>query len=348
MIHVIKNFLLKQINPWCVDNLLISEGNVKIKGWILDSNFHYGLSDVYCNGLKAKTTIRTESRNDLEIVFPYYKNASISGFECSFEFNDKGIAIEDFRFSIVQDGNNLNPWFDYYYPLNSTCPLPSEHDRVRVHGNSSISGFILEGFSIYCKLIELWNGQSKLPIFRNPRVLDWGCGCARVSRYFDTSKVNLWGADVDEVNLQWCKDYTGINTVRLTPNPPTSLPKNYFDLIFGISVMSHLDPSMQTDWLKELAESLRSNGLIMLSVHGISAALRALSDDLYQQFMCNGHLELGSNNHLKDVVPNAKYYRDTFVDSIHILRKWTKYFSVVQYMESIIGNHQDLVIMKRK
>ena len=50
----------------------------------------------------------------------------------------------------------------------------------------------------------------------------------------------IHGADIDGDNASWCGQNLGINTRQIPLSPPTDYPDSWFDLIFGISVFTHL------------------------------------------------------------------------------------------------------------
>jgi len=55
--------------------------------------------------------------------------------------------------------------------------------------------------------------------------------------------------------------------------PPTGLPAQGFDLVYGISVLSHLSEPDQFAWLAELARLTRPGALLLLSTLGADVSL---------------------------------------------------------------------------
>ena len=79
------------------------------------------------------------------------------------------------------------------------------------------------------------------------KIVDWGCGCARVSRhYFDLCNAQIIGLDIDEKMINWCKsELPDGQWITSSPYPPSHLPDNSADLIIGHSVFTHLDEFTQ-------------------------------------------------------------------------------------------------------
>lgn len=76
------------------------------------------------------------------------------------------------------------------------------------------------------------------------RVLDFGCGCGRTLNWLskDNASVSFFGTDIDEKSIGWCRrNYPDIEFHVNDLSPPLSFPNNSFDLVYAVSVFSHLD-----------------------------------------------------------------------------------------------------------
>lgn len=104
------------------------------------------------------------------------------------------------------------------------------------------------------------------------RVLDFGCGCGRVLRYWrDLNETQLFGVDINPLLIQWCRSKLSslaeFRTNQLLP--PLDYPDEFFDFIYAISVFTHLSEHAQILWLQELKRVLVKGGLLLFTVHGI-------------------------------------------------------------------------------
>lgn len=102
-------------------------------------------------------------------------------------------------------------------------------------------------------------------------VLDFGCGCGRTLIWFANPprSPRLHGTDIDAEAISWCRDNLdfaefGVNN----PLPPLEYPSEAFDLIYAISVFTHLDEDCQFRWLDELKRITGPKGIVLLTLHG--------------------------------------------------------------------------------
>jgi SAM-dependent methyltransferase len=102
-------------------------------------------------------------------------------------------------------------------------------------------------------------------------VLDLGCGSARVLPHMAAlaPEAACAGCDIDAAAISWAaQHHPGIDWRRSGFQPPLPFADGQFDLIYSISVFSHLDARLQDAWLSELARVLAPDGVALLSVHG--------------------------------------------------------------------------------
>jgi len=152
------------------------------------------------------------------------------------------------------------------------APLPPPRLRLLVDGRSPDIGAHLRLGRQMWQSIHDACADSGSPTEEMRAVLDFGCGCGRVLRHWPAGGgPEVHGCDYNEGLVSWCAE--NLTSVRVTRNeltPPTPYVSESFDLIYALSVFSHLDPPLQRQWLAEFRRLLRPGGMLVLSVIGDS------------------------------------------------------------------------------
>lgn len=103
-------------------------------------------------------------------------------------------------------------------------------------------------------------------------ILDWGCGPARVIRHLPDimgASHQYFGCDYNPTTIEWCKKH--ITNVKFHLNgllPPLPYENMSFDLVYGISIFTHLSKENHTRWMQELHRVLNKGGILILTTHG--------------------------------------------------------------------------------
>jgi SAM-dependent methyltransferase len=107
--------------------------------------------------------------------------------------------------------------------------------------------------------------------FDGKRVLDFGCGAGRTLRHFlgeAAGGAEIWGVDIDEPSIDWMARNLcpPLHVARSETEPPLPFADGRFDLIWALSVFTHLLSPMR--WLAELHRVLAPGGLLIASYMG--------------------------------------------------------------------------------
>lgn len=154
-------------------------------------------------------------------------------------------------------------------------------------------------------------------------ILDFGCGCGRVMRqWHKLSGPALYGSDYNPKLVQWCQQnlpFATFHTNRLAP--PLAYTDQQFDLIYTISVFTHLPEGLQEQWLKELTRILKPKGLLIITLHG-----EARSGDLtpeQKQLFDSGQMVVRGEKYRGSNVCGAyhpeSYVRQHFIKNLTII-----------------------------
>jgi 2-polyprenyl-3-methyl-5-hydroxy-6-metoxy-1,4-benzoquinol methylase len=155
----------------------------------------------------------------------------------------------------------------------------------------------------------------------------------------------LYGTDIDREAILWCQRSLGdIGEFSVNDDdPPLDQPDGYFDVLYAISVLTHLPEEMQFLWLGELERVLRPGGLAALSTHG-EGVLKERSRHRWKRLKADGFLYMqgGAVEGLPD------YYQNAFHTHTYIRRHWSEYFEIEAILPGGIAGHQDLVLCRKK
>lgn len=179
-----------------------------------------------------------------------------------------------------------------------------------------------------------------------PEVLDFGCGCGRaLLPLLDRHPSNRFvGTDVDREAIEWCqKNVLDAGFILSKPEPPLMLESETFDLLYAISVLTHLDARKQGLWLEEFRRLLKPKGVLVATVHGKTAADRA-GFELSQLpgIEAEGVAYLSSSK-LRGIHPD--WYQTSFNSRPHTERLCSQHFAEVYYLEGVFG-FQDAVVCR--
>jgi SAM-dependent methyltransferase len=192
-------------------------------------------------------------------------------------------------------------------------------------------------------------------------VLDFGCGAGRVLPHFAAlaPAAECSGCDVDEEAIAWAgRSRPGAAWSLTSFHPPLPYEPESFDLIYSISVFSHLRRELAGLWLAELARVLSPGGMALLSVHGPHAFERFRRGEVTTSWCPRAVFERGPLR--PDEFLFAPYARSFFNDGDlpgvgrdyglafqgpeHTRAGWSPSLQVVEVQERALTDWQDVVV----
>lgn len=144
-------------------------------------------------------------------------------------------------------------------------PLPPRRLMVRVAGTGDADWFLRGGRAGYDSIV------AHVPPTELESVLDFGCGCGRVTRWWSDFPGKVAGSDMSGPAVDWCR--ANLPFGRFEQNalaPPLVFDDESFDLVYALSVFTHLTGDLQLAWRDEVRRVLRPGGLLLLTTHGRS------------------------------------------------------------------------------
>ena len=156
-------------------------------------------------------------------------------------------------------------------PTHCGYPIPPPRMRqLTTAGHVTIAEHIKEGLQAANMLEDILKREGIEPQSLG-RVLDFGCGCGRVLRHLHRAWPNaqLFGSDVDEELVGWVrKRLHGVAHFHVNNFlPPCQFGSQSFDVVYAVSVFTHMDKKAQSAWLNEFSRIIKPGGLLLLTVH---------------------------------------------------------------------------------
>jgi len=342
-----------------------------VHGWMLLPNTTFSSARIYVNGELAGSTA-VGPREDVASAFPWIPQAVQSGFR----FDLQGPAIGTLKSGWLDvigcspDGRPLARLSSRFRTdLDTLVPSPPPELMNRVAHTQDPHFFKIGGLKCFGDFMNAINRHCDVRAVR--RLLDWGCGCGRVTVHFlrEPNMPEVFGCDIDPEAVAWCATTLQPGHFRrIEPWPPTPYEDAAFDLVIAYSVFTHLSREVQQMWLAEMQRIIAPGGLFLASTHGEFAAVfafpppanqgkpargvvRKLKNLLgwrqkAQEIMSDRILDATPDSTLAGIAPDG-YYRSVFQTREYTLQEWSKYFEILEYRERGIGNFQDLVVMRR-
>ena len=178
-------------------------------------------------------------------------------------------------------------------------------------------------------------------------ILEWGCGVSRTVRHinkYTSNNAQIFACDINDEMIRWnTKNIENVLFSKINYNPPTTYFSEQFNMIYAISVFTHIDVSQQENWAKEIHRILSKDGVFLFTTHGSKYVKKLLADEqktlkttgaFTKSYFQKGHRMMSTYN-----VANA--YESML----------KKYFSILEFYDgekfpNKIGG-QDLWIVKK-
>lgn len=177
--------------------------------------------------------------------------------------------------------------------------------------------------------------------FEGKRVLDFGCGAGRTLKHFlrEAEGAEFWGVDIDSVSVELLAQTVcpPLQVMRSRYLPPLDLESGSFDLIWSISVFTHLTDN-SLPWLLELHRLLKPGGLLIATYMG-----RWTSELLAGEPWEEGRIGMNVLRHNHPASDGAPL---TLISDWWLREHWGRVFDVAR-IESNIHNQSWALLRKR-
>jgi SAM-dependent methyltransferase len=204
--------------------------------------------------------------------------------------------------------------------------------------------------------------HASLPV----HVLDFGCGCGRITRFLQAiQRFEISATDVNRSLVAWCqKNLTMVATTANDAAPPLKCAHAEFDFVYSLSIFTHLPEASMFAWLDELASVTADKGVVLLTTHGCHAIdILCKSEQHQQMFQMSGadaeelrrtfdQRQYIYRPYSSDVVKAAGAgddYGNTFIHETFIRERWTRdAFDVIEFVPGGLRGWQDVTVLRRR
>jgi len=246
-------------------------------------------------------------------------------------------------------------------------PVPPNHSMrgtssatIRHYYESGLTTLIPITVAAMCNGVSLNQGET---------VLDFGCGVGRqllhLTRLYPG--IEIAACDVNDDSIAFVRAaYPAVDSYPNSFDPPLKFKTNTFDVIYSVSIFSHLSKADRDAWLVELFRVLKPGGLCLLTINGLTSLRRAhtagrrrhlTEPDLANTgfaFDCDQDLFWKEKNREKQsrfgslVRGIDRPYGETYHSAAGFKdAATTAGFELVQLLEGVIDTLQDLVVLRK-
>jgi SAM-dependent methyltransferase len=331
-----------------IDNVVYEDEMLTIEGWMLIPQRDFDSIAIYIDNEKMGES-EIHERGDVAKRYHFLSNAGNSGFRFQIQRNPEDMReMIDISAVGISNGREVAKTdFCYQVDLDSCLPIPPDSLLKNV-GALNRPWYLSFGMRTFR---EFWTTARKYADSRSfNSMLDWGCGCGRVTGFFQefSGISEIHGCDIDPKAIDWCNENLKLAEFSLAPlYPPTPYPDNKFDLVISHSVLTHLSKEDQLTWLEEMQRILAPGGLFLATVHGKFATMLKFPGKKSKEILKNGICDEDICGHAEGVCPE-EYYRYTYQTKAYSIKEYSRFFDVLDYIEKGAIGIQDLIVMRKR
>ncbi|MGB9692102.1 MAG: class I SAM-dependent methyltransferase [Candidatus Sumerlaeaceae bacterium] len=342
-------------------------------GWIFRRPFCITRAELFADG-EPVGPCEEMKRPDVIEACAWAGESRPFGFRFRYNMSQRATPVQ--RFDVIGfEGRRAIARVSCFCPpptTEQTFPIPPPELAIRVSGSTG-EKFRLQGLKMYTDLLD---AMRRFAVPLRGRLLDWGCGCGRVLRWFlsrnDFDLLNCpsaidarglpLGCDVDPEAIEWCRENLGAAFELVSFDPPTALPASSYDVVLACSVLTHLDRERQIAWLKEVHRWLVPGGHFFASTNaefafrskhphvqpqGWRGWIEKKAPTLWRATIVQGIYDEMRDPNMRWVV-DEETYRMVFQSRRYTEELCSRFFDVLGYIECGLDGFQDLIVCRKR
>jgi SAM-dependent methyltransferase len=241
----------------------------------------------------------------------------------------------------------LTQEYEAYPNIRALLPDVPDRSLQQLWNGTSGAALAAQGAAFYRKLHERYAEHGDRPLAA-ARVLDFGCGWGRLTRFLarDVAPGNLYGCDPVEQILDVCRDTRVPATLARSDFLPERLPfDGPFDLAFAFSVFTHLSETAHEHALRALHAALRPRAILVVTIRPpVYLGLSPPPDEA--RYVFEPHP--AEPSHFQYSGEGEMHYGETVITLPYVRQRWSPQFELLA-VDLLIGDlHQVVVTLRRK
>jgi SAM-dependent methyltransferase len=293
-------------------------------------------------------------RPDVAYYYWFLPGAEHSGFRGVHRLRAMPAAHWTIEYVDRDTGKAIEPWHTFYIDNNDLLdgvPVPSLPQIHRVHGGNSPNQFLIEGSSTYVKFERALAMVTGRRFADFGTILDFGCGCGRLARYFTIDPAHrLVGVDIDGENVDWCRANLAGDFLVNSREPPLPFEPASVDCVVANDVFNHFREATGAPGSESspgCAVRARSGSCPLRPSRRWARAHLSAGHDA--QIRALDFVDLSRNPELDAVIEDQTYYRNVFpFTCVCPCGVAPEGFAILGIIPGVSGNHNDLVILRKR
>lgn len=224
--------------------------------------------------------------------------------------------------------------------------LPPARLRYKVRGSASGDAFARIGRACATDIDAALRscGHS---VAQSRRILDFGCGCGGTLLWLTdlAPTASISGTDIDASAIEWCG--ANIPFAKFAVNgalPPLAYADASFDLVYAVSVFTHLDEDYQFRWLAELERIIVPGGVCVVTLAGPGSWNEMPVGD--RQMLADRGFVYIRDEATSGLFPD--WYQAAFHLRSYVEANFSRYFDIIGFVARGLAEHQDVVVLQRR